>query len=571
MLLVRSDRDSTAIYSRYLHEILRIEGFAAIEEVALEDLPERLASPVDGVILPRMVLPAATADRLAAWVRTGGRLIALHPDAILLRRLGFTPGYHQVVSGTLAFEGGGMLAGLPLEVVQVLVPTLAATAPGDNPVETLATLSPSDDPFSPRPAIWHATIGSGQAVLVAFDLAKAVARLRQGDPDLADMPNEIYDHIHRPSDLFRGQIPPQQAAIPQADVLTAVFGRIVEDLIPQPRLWYFPAPDQRGVFVQTSDDDWSTIEQFEVMTGVLRDYDAHCTFYVVERSQLTTDHLDRWEADGHTFSVHPANRADVNGLPPFEESQRLWVPEMVRENVARHREQYGRPVNTIRNHAIRWVGYVELARLFAELGIRGEANYFTMGPIPAGFMTGSGRLGRFVDTTGEMIDVYQIASHWTEEILVSDAHGFSERWLYSKGRAVTNGIITAAATRFHTPIVVNSHPVSFATYSRPLIESNWQTARGLGIPIVSADEWTAFTDIRNGVTISHDGSGWALRAGMAVPQASLLLPEGTSAPAGARLTSQTIWGRTYSVATWTDLPAGSTAAIPMAAGQAVAA
>lgn len=560
MLLVQSPTDSTAIYGAYVHEILRIEGFAAIERVDLSDLPARLAQPgaVDGVILPRMVLPTVVADALAAWVHGGGKLIALHPDAILLRRLGFVPGFHQVVSGTLAFSDGGMLAGLPLEVVQQLVPTLAAQPGPDVQATVLAMLSPAEAPLSPRPAIWHARIGDGEVALIAFDLAKAVVRLRQGNPDLADMPNEIYDQIHRPSDLFRGQIAPQQAAIPQADVLTAVFARLVEDLIPQPRLWYYPKADQRGLLVQTSDDDWSTREQFDVFTDVLREYDGHCTFYVVERSILTTGDMDRWEAYGHVFSVHPANHADVNGLPAYEESQRLWVPQMVRDNVARHVEQYGRPVNTIRNHAIRWVGYVELARLFSELGVRAEANFFTLGPIPAGFITGSGRLGRFADTTGEIIDVYQMASHWTEEILVSDAHGFSERWLYSKGRSVTNGILRGAATRFHTPIVVNSHPVSFATYSRPLIESNWATARELGIPIVSADEWTEFTDIRNSVSIASTGDGFVISSALATPQVSVLLPEGATVSAeGGTVSRQMIWGRPYDVLTLTDLAPGS--------------
>ena len=104
-----------------------------------------------------------------------------------------------------------------------------------------------------------------------------------------------------------------------------------------------------------------------------------------------------------------------------------------------------------------------------------------MGAILSGYLTGSGRLARFVDTTGQVIDHLQIASHWTEEILVSDAHGFSERWLYSRAREFTNGIINRSISRYHTPTVVNSHPVSFATYSRPLIESNWKTAREGGV------------------------------------------------------------------------------------------
>ncbi len=405
------------------------------------------------------------------------------------------------------------------------------------------------DPFTATPAIWHARVGAGEVILFGFDLAKAVARLRHGDPGLADMPNEIFDRIQRPSDLFRGQIDPRQATVPQADILTAVLGRAVETLLPQPRFWYYPEANQRSVVIQTSDDDWSTLEQFETMTSVLKEYEARCTFYVVNRTVLTTGLMDRWERDGHVFSVHPSSIIDVENRPATDEAQRFWVPEMVRENVARHQEQFGRPVKTIRNHAIRWVGYMDLAYLHAELGIRGEANYFAMGPILSGYLTGSGRLARFVDTDGTIIDHLQIASHWTEEILVSDTHGFSERWLYSRAREFTNGIINRSISRYHTPTVINSHPVSFATYSRPLIESNWKTAREGGVPIVSAESWVDFTDARRGLAITATPDGYEIRADRSTARVVVLLPEGIAASGSA----ETIWGRTYTAVTLDDL------------------
>jgi hypothetical protein len=264
--------------------------------------------------------------------------------------------------------------------------------------------------------------------------------------------------------------------------------------------------------------------------------------------------------------VHPANRFDVEGLPATDEAQQFWVPQMVRENVARHQEQFGRPVRTIRNHAIRWVGYMDLAYLHAELGIRGEANYFAMGPVLSGYLTGSGRLARFVDIDGTVIDHLQIASHWTEEILVSDAHGFSERWLYSRAQEFTNGIIRRSVERYHTPTVINSHPVSFATYSRPLIESNWRTARELGVPIVSAESWVDFTDARRGLAITATANGYTVTAEQAVSRVVLLFPAALAATG----TTETIWGRDYTAVTLDNLGAGETrfvdAAAPVATG-----
>lgn len=560
MLIVHESTDTTSRFSHYLRELLGVEGFAAIEEVTRGDLGERLAAGTDGVLLPRMQLPLGVADDLAAWVRGGGRLVALQPDNALLSRLGFVPGYVHVTDGVLSFPESATLSGLPLDPVQVIVPVSVFTPGPAVEATVLATVAAAGDPFTHTPAIWQARVGAGEVVLIGFDLAKAVARLRHGNPDLADMPNEIYDRIQRPSDLFRGQIDLRQATIPQADILTAVLGRIVEDVIPQPRFWYYPDPGQRSLVIQTSDDDWSTLEQFEVMTGVLKEYDARCTFYVVNRTILTTALMDRWERDGHVFSVHPANRFDVEGLPATDEAQQFWVPQMVRENVARHQEQFGRPVRTIRNHAIRWVGYMDLAYLFAELGIRGEANYFAMGPVLSGYLTGSGRLARFVDTDGAVIDHLQIASHWTEEILVSDAHGFSERWLYSRAQEFTNGIIRNSVARYHTPTVINSHPVSFATYSRPLIESNWRMARELGVPITDAESWVDFTDARRDLVLARDANGYTVTAGQSLPRAVLLCP----AQAGASGSTETIWGRTYTAVTLDNMTAGETRHVPMA-------
>jgi hypothetical protein len=556
LLLVHAPDDSSNAFGHYLRELLGVEGFASIEEVTLDGLGAALAERPDGVILPRVQLPLAIAEGLVQYVASGGRLVALHPDSNLVKRLGLVPGYVNVTGGILTCADAGMLAGLPLDPVQIIIPAARWTA-GESSAIPLGWVSAPDDPFGRHPAIWQLNVGDGEAVLFAFDLAKSVARLRHGDPDLADMPNEIFDRITRPSDLFRGQLDPRQATVPQADILTAILGRVVETLMPQPRLWYYPESDQRSVFIQTSDDDWSTIEQFETMLGVLKQYDAACTFYVVDRSQLTADHMDRWEQDGHVFSVHPATPIDVEGLPPTDESQCLWVPQMVRENVARHREQYGRPVNTIRNHAIRWVGYMDLARLHVELGIRAEANYFAMGVILSGYLTGSGRVAPFVDQTGEVIDHLQIPSHWTEEILVSDAHGFSERWLPSRARDFTNGIVNRAIARYHTPTVINSHPVSFATYSRPLIESNWQTAREGGIPIVSADAWVHFTDARRDISISLTPDGFTATARRPVDSVVVLCDDEADVSAsGISTSSQTIWGRRYTAVTLHDLTAG---------------
>lgn len=557
MLLVHAENDSTSRYGRYLGELLAVEGFAAVDTIALDRLAERLAAGPDLVILPRLALAAELADHLIAYVRQGGRLVAIQPDASFSRKLGITPTFSTVRDGILTCAAVGMLAGLPLDPVQVIVPAVTVVPAADANVTELGRVTSPTDIMTATGAIHHVRLGDGEVVAFGFDLPKAVARLRHGDPALADIPNHRWDHIQRPSDLFPGQLDIRQANVPQADVLTAILGRVIESLAPQPRLWYYPDADQRGVLLMTSDDDWSKRDQFDTMLAVLKRYDATCTYYVVHSSVLTRKDMDAWEQDGHVFSVHPSMMADTRSANPVDEPQALWVPQMVRDNVARHREQYGRPVNTIRNHAIRWVGYMDLARLHVELGIRAEANYVTVGLTNVGWMTGSGRLARFVDETGEIIDHYQISTHWTEEALVSGGHSSSERWQYNRAQETTNAIITRGIQRYHTPVTLNSHPVSFATYSQPLIEDNWKTARELGAPIVSADAWTAWTDQRNGVRLERSGAGYAVVADRAVDRLTVLLPEGAGVSGeGVTASQQTIWGRTYTAAELTNLIAG---------------
>jgi hypothetical protein len=554
VLLVHRAGDATAAYSHYLRELLAIEGFANIEEVEADDLPAALEQDPDLVVVPRMQLAGAISDRLRTYIEQGGNVLAIQPDQVFLPKLGIEPTFGVIRDGILTVSDAGSFSGLPLDPIQIIIPAVTVRPASDVNATIDGTVTTAHDAMTAAPGIIDVRIGSGRAIVFTFDLAKSVARLRHGDPDMADISAHGYDSIRRTSDLFVGQIDPRQGTVPQADVLTAMLGRAVETLVPQPRIWYYPDADQRTTVIQTSDDDWSTIDQFETMLAVLKQYDATCTYYVVHSSVLTTDLMDRWEQDGHVFSVHPSMPWDNQRGGKDADPQSFWVPDMVRREVARHKEQYGRPVNTVRNHAIRWTGYMDIARIHAELGIRGEANAFSVGQINIGYVVGSGRLAPYVDLSGEVIDHYQIPSHWTEEALINPGHTSSQNFAINKARALTNAVIERAAHRYFTPTVINSHPVSFATYSQPLIENNWQTARELGSPIQSADSWMAWTDARRGLSLSRQNGAVTLKSKLATGKATILLPAGTASGASR----QTIWGREYDAVEVTNLTAGET-------------
>jgi hypothetical protein len=340
----------------------------------------------------------------------------------------------------------------------------------------------------------------------------------------------------------------------------------------------------------TSDDDWSTLDQFQALLDGLAARQAHCTFYIVPGTHLTRDLMARWAEVGHTFSVHPALEQDFisdasarrgfsdasarrgfsdasarrgfsvasarRGLrrdlayPP--DVQRNTVAPMLRENVARHLRDFGGEVRTIRQHAVRWAGYVETARLLAELDVAMEANYVSVHPFPVGFMAGSGRPLPFVDLDGSLIALYQQPTMWTEEVLIHPSFVFSFKWSVAHALQEVQTSLERAAQAFYTPVTINSHPVSFATYSSPLIEGTWDRALALGMPVISPDEWLAWTQARRSVTLDLDDGGVTARATRPVDRLTVLLPAQMAAPGEP----VHCWGKRYTAVTLRGLTPG---------------
>jgi hypothetical protein len=560
MLVVHARRDPQARYSRYLAEILRLEGFANVAHADIDELDDRDLTDASLVVLPRVSLNAAEARRLVDFVAQGGRLLAFMPDPYLGGRLGLSPVNRATAigAGHLWIDiANPLTSGLCAEAVQIVTPAVGWKPETGAAVEVLADVRDATDPSLVFPGVVRVAHGTGEAILIAYDLPHAVSRLRQGDPAYADLSVSGLDHFIRPHELFVNQLPPKQQRLPQADVHTALMARLIESLAPQPRVWYYPEAAERSVLVMTSDDDWSTLDQWETLLAGLRKREATCSFYVVKDTQISADLMTDWEREGHTFSVHPAVEGDYGAAPRVDAAQATFAADMVRRNVDRHQREFGRPVRTMRNHAIRWLGYVEMARVYAELGARLECNYVSVTPLVVGHLCGSGRPLRFVDTDGSLVDIFQQPTHWTEEALVHPRHGGGVHWQFDRGIAETNRLIESAARTFYTPICLNSHPVSFATYSSPLIEANWDKAQAEGMRILSADRWLDWTAAREQVTLAPKANGWDLQAPASLPALTLLFPAGSVPEAeGAERTEQLLWGRTYQALTLRDLAAG---------------
>ena len=558
MLLLHAQNDSHSRYNAYLAEILRLEGFADFAELDIEEIKAKTLASQDLVILPRLSTSAAEAELLYNYVVQGGRLLAFLPDAHLARRFGVTPNWRGIDNGWLhPLDTEPILQGLYLEPVQIIVPAAGWTVTAEHQVKVLAQIRRGKAAEAGQPGIVWCNVGQGAAVFFAYDLPHAIARLRQGNPEHADLTFAGLDGIFRPSELFVGQLDVEQMLLPQADLQTALLARLIETLAPRPRLWYYPAAEQHSAVIMTSDDDWSTVEQFEALLAGLRKRQAHDTFYVVPETKINQALMDQWAAEGHTFSVHPALDADVRAGLATDEPQQKLVAGMLQANIARHIRDYGHRPRTIRQHAVRWLGYVEAARVLVDFGIEMELNYISVHPFSLGYMAGSGRPLRFVDTDGAIINCYQQPTLWTEEVLIHPHFVFSFKWTVERALAETDKIIERAAREFYTPIIFNSHPVSFATYSSPLIEGCWDKALAEGMKILSADEWLAWTKARDRVRIEPQAEGWVIYTPSPIASLTLLLPEQFTPQAEkAEVNRQVLWGRTYTTLTLTDLAAG---------------
>ncbi|MEI2736237.1 MAG: hypothetical protein V9G24_16555 [Rhodoblastus sp.] len=187
----------------------------------------------DLIVLPRLTPTVAQTDLIVAYVEQGGKLLALLPDDQLLRRFGMQPRWRGIAGGYLHPVGTQpALAGLCTEPVQIIVPATAWTL--SSPTTVLAEVRASADPAVAEgiPGVVYLPVGQGAVVLWAYDLAYAVARLRQGDPAHADLCFAGLDGIYRPSELFVGQLAVAQMLLPQADLQTALLARTIGTIGP---------------------------------------------------------------------------------------------------------------------------------------------------------------------------------------------------------------------------------------------------------------------------------------------------------------------------------------------------
>lgn len=542
-ILLIVDGNSVNPFGMYFTEILRAEGLNCFHTTDLSALQPASLEKYGVAILAETQLDASQADMFETYVAGGGRLVSMRPVDRLETVFGLERAEGEFLEGYVRTQAGHpMSLGINPSSMQAHGGSYLYTLLG---AQAVAWLYADRDTATENPAITVNAFGAGQAVAFAFDLARGIALMRQGDPGLIDQDNDDLPGV-RTVDKFTGWIDLDRIHIPQADEQQRLFINILAQLSdrPLPRLWYFPE-DKKSVLVATGDSHMNPANFIEEVLAMVEARGGHFTvyyspqlvsdigraerlarFWLTDNIPLVSDILgrefgsptpltvDEWRARGHEIALHP------------------YVDDDLEDGWLEHWKEFtGRgytPVPpTVRTHRVLWTGWAQSARWQASLGIRMNFDYYHVGPSLQkkngewvnGHLTGSGRPMKFVDRQGRIIDLYQQLTQVADEHLIPmDVPGWGGWPQLTPQEAVevskslldlaVNGDYTAICGQFHVdPFQLGGAP---AEKGRIFLEGTLDHAKQLDIPILSAQEWLGFTDLRHETDLAD--VGWAPHA-----------------------------------------------------------
>ncbi|MBI3941832.1 MAG: hypothetical protein HY326_02375 [Chloroflexi bacterium] len=498
-LLMITDRTSPSNrYGLYLGEVLRAEGLNGFRREELSDITETLLRQSGVVVLTRCSVTEKTRDLFGNYVAAGGQLLILAPDTIWGPLVGLSPLPSGLVDGYLRLPITHEIhRGLPAETFQFHGVARYWVMQAAQVLAWLYTDAVTPTAF---PAVALHEYGNGRVLSFSFDVCESIATMRQGNARFAYCKLDDANNGPRAGDLFgAGWIDVSKEHIPQADILQAYLARLIQMLSPAPlpRFWILPG-EARALLLVTGDGEAADPASFQAEIEGVERYGGHITFYeLVEQTQLSPAQVSAWRAKGHGFGLHP-----WAGPSP---TVQLIRQEFPRQEVI-FREKFGHATLTMRNHWLQWCGYMEQARLLAEMGILMDTNYVSTRPSHGMYMTGSGQPMRFVTETGEILPVWQQPTQMEDDVLLHRPGPQSDHTYnlsIDEGVRLSTGLLSASMYHYHTPVMMNVHPPHYIQYSKPWLDRTMAFARESGIPIWCAETWLSFLMAREAVTLEE--------------------------------------------------------------------
>lgn len=478
--------------SLYLGEILKTWGLALFEYVEERALAGLTPEDWPVVLCPAAARSANLEEQLVAYAERGGHVICCLPSGELARAAGLERVGEK--EGPLRLRVTGFpAAGLTGELLPVV--GRAATYQHADDVDVLAFLSHPGRYEGESVGIARASVGRGNITAFAFDLARCVFMLRQGDPARADFVPEG-DGCARPSHMACDIGPNDSGWVPYADLLS----RLLVDLVreawpgPAPMLWHLPGQAQ-GMLLYSGDEDGAQVAWNEEEFAYLTNAGARMNLYIIPTGTKSTKaDVDRYR-ESHDIGPHP-NLRPLDGHPLDERLAELERQFRLFE------ELFGFSPRTTRHHSTVWPGYTEPAEIMERMGIRMEGNFFSgtyrrdrLSAPYAGF--GAAMPMRFCRPDGQLIDVFQQHTHVPDDAMFHPTVDYSLKISAEAYAIMLERIFSDVATRFHTPYAVCIHPGNWVRFSAPQGRELLRQAAEREMPVWSFDQWSEFWDARD--------------------------------------------------------------------------
>lgn len=512
-LFVRSHQPEN-LFGPFTREILRSEGLNGFRIVDIDNagIPELKSG--DLIVLTRCFLDRNEMQQLYNSISNGACMVCLQPSSSFAGLFGWHCHKSIIYPGWIRIREGYPGSGHP---IQTHVPITKYSHDSSTlNSESLADAVQPDWQESEYPAVVSQRVGLGRIALFFYDLPKAIALIRFGNPDLASFLTSGHWPSPHAFDLFpESHLDPRCIDLPQADYHGQLLAKILTDISPYPlaRFWYYPRQHQRSAVMFTSDDDYSKPEQFRQLSAALLKRNGHATFYLMEKTLLSEQDVAGFRAQGHTFAPH----IDVT-----EKGEMYFIfPEELKRETGLFAGRFGTISSSLQCHWAPWPGYMSCVPECMKNGYRMLCAYLSFPVIS--FMCGSGRPLKFVNLQGNIYDC------WQQPIISYDDETLQEPMTDNPREFVDkfDNLLRAAVDRHHSAFGMLSHPISYATYSKPYIDAVLDSVQNVNVPIYNGDEWCAFNDQRYSTRIEayrHRGNGFSWTISTAPNQLSLMIP-----------------------------------------------
>ncbi len=493
ILIISDSAYASNPFGRYYTEILRAEGFNSFLATDISNITASALTSYKVVLLAEMSLSPAQISMLDTWVQGGGKLIAFRPAKALAAQYGLTDAGTIISEGYLAVNTSTSIGqGIVSNTIQFHGAADTYTLSG---ASSLATLYTDATTTTASPAIASFYRGSGQVVIFAFDLARSIIYMRQGNPAWAGQEGDGIDGI-RAIDMFVGRagqpnwIDTNKMSIPQADEEMHVLSHAIEQMLasaqPLPRLWYFPN-QTKGTLIMTGDSEGCSGTCVNALMADVNAHGGYYTAYLLSNAPSPAE-VNAWRDNGNGLAPHYDDTSEASN--PTISGMTAVYDSMTQSFI----NAYGFAPRTVRNHWILWTGWADQAAIEAAHGIQMDTNYYHNGSWlgnDPGYFTGSGLPMRFTGVTGNIIDLYQANTQLPDETWGNN--------IFSAFKTLIDASIDQGYYGFLT---ANFHPPNYSTY-QAFADNMMDYAASRGIPIWSAEMLLDFSLARNQAQVKN--------------------------------------------------------------------